>query len=142
MTLKQQVYSAINNTNFPDLKFIYSPEVLAIAPEVLEELLEEEKVDFYKRLETPDSEISFETFEDFSPLDYFFSLLEHYQGVHSDDTIRKIIEDFEPKYIDFGNEISYSKKYYEMLKICTDNNDLNTEQSRIIQKSIESYEVR
>jgi Zn-dependent oligopeptidase len=155
MTLKEQVYSAIQNKDFPDLRFVYSPEVLSLAPEVLEELLEVEKQDFYGKLETPDGEISFDTFEDFSLLDYFFSLLEHYQGVHSDDMIRKIIEDFEPKYIDFGNEIAYSKRYYEMLKICL--KKLQTpphpaspklgkeklqEQIRILKKSIESYEVR
>ena len=34
-------------------------------------------------------ELSFQTFEDFSELDYFFSLLEHYQGVHNDEKIRE-----------------------------------------------------
>lgn len=142
MTIKEQIYSAIKNTDFPDLKFLYSPEVLAISSEVLEELLEDEKQDFYKKLETSDDNIDFETFDDFSLLSYYFSLLEHYQGVHSDDIIRKIIEDFEPMYIDFWNEIAYNKRYYDMLKLCVENNDLDVQESRIINKSIEAYEVR
>jgi len=77
--IQEQVLQALKNPDFPDLKFLYSKEVLEIAPEVLEELLESERQDFYKKLETPDGEISFETFQDFSLLDYFFSLLEHYQ---------------------------------------------------------------
>jgi len=62
--------------------------------------------------------------------------------VNNDDVIRKIIEDFEPKYIDFGNEVSYSKRYYEMLKICLENTTLTSEQKRILEQSIEAYEIR
>lgn len=142
MTIKQQVFSELKNTNFPDLKFMYSKEVLEISPEILGELLEEEKQDFYAKLETPDEEINFDIFEDFSELDYFFGLLEHYQGVNNDEIIRKIIEDFEPKYIDFGNEIAYSKRYYDMLVYCVKNTELSLQQIRILKKSIESYEVR
>jgi Zn-dependent oligopeptidase len=62
--------------------------------------------------------------------------------VHSDEKIRNIIEDFEPKYIDFGNEIAYSKRYYEMLKIAREQSGLNVQQIKILEESIESYEVR
>jgi len=34
--------------------------------------------------------------------------------VRSDETIRKIIEDFEPKYIEFANEVAYNQRFYEM----------------------------
>jgi len=62
--------------------------------------------------------------------------------VNNDEKIRKIIENFEPKYIDFGNEVSYSKRYYEMLKYCRENVKIDSEQKRILEKSIEGYEVR
>ena len=142
MTIHEQILWELKNPNFPNLQFLYSSEVLEIAEEVLESLLEEEKQDFSKKLKTPDAEISFETFEDFSYLDYFFSLLEHYQGVNNDETIRTIIENFEPKYIDFSNEVAYSQRYYEMLKICVSTSKLDSEQLRILQKSIESFEIR
>jgi len=142
MTTKERVLQALKNPDFPDLEFLYSSQVLDIAPEILEELLEEEKRDFENKLETPDEEICFETFDDYSLLGYIFSLLEHYQSVHNDEVIRKIIEDFEPKYIDFGNEVAYSTRYYEMLKICIKATALNQQQTRIIEKSIESFEIR
>lgn len=101
MSLKQQILETLTARDFPDLKLLYSREALELAPEILEELLEQEKSDFEKKLLTPDKEITFDTFEDTSTLDYYFGLLEHYQSVHGDEIIRKIIEDFEPKYIDF-----------------------------------------
>lgn len=79
MSIKQQVRTALENTKFPDLQFLYSKEVLAISEELLEEFLEEEREDFENKLHIQNSDITFETFEEFSLLDYFFSLLEHYQ---------------------------------------------------------------
>jgi len=141
-TIQNKVLDALKNPNFPDLKFLYSDEVLAVALEILEQLLDDERQDFNKKLETADSKITFELFNDFSLLDYFFSLLEHYQGVHGNDVIRKIIENFEPKYIDFGNEVAYSTRYYGMLQMCIKQCNLDTQQTRIIKKSIEAFEVR
>ena len=151
--IQEQVLKALKNPDFPDLQFLYSQEALKSAPEILEQLLDDERRDFNTKLKTPEDEISFELFDDFSLLDYYFSLLEHYQGVHSDEVIRKIIEDFEPKYIDFQNEVSYSKRYYEMLKICLEkmhplslekgeDSGESWEKIRIITKSIEVFEVR
>jgi len=142
MTLKQQILNILDSADFPDLRFLYSPEALVVAPEVLSELLRQEKSQFHDKLMTIDSEICFETFDDTSILDYYFGLLEHWQSVHGDDVIRKIIEDFEPKYIDFWNEVAYSRRYYEMLKICLERCELSPEQTKIIQESIEHFEVR
>jgi hypothetical protein len=66
--LKKRIIEDLKNPNFPDLKFLYSVEVFELAPEILDELLEEEKQDFYKKLETPDNELSFKTFDEFSLL--------------------------------------------------------------------------
>ena len=142
MDLKAKILKELKNPDFPDLRFLYSPEVLAIAEDLLQDLLKEEREDFQKKLKIPDEDISFESFEDFSLVDYFFGLLEHYQGVNNDETIRKIIENFEPKLIDFSNEVAYSKRYYEMLKYCSEKCSLDREQKRIIEKSVEVYEVR
>lgn len=142
MILKQQIIQALKNPDFPDLKFLYQKDSLEIAQELLEQLLKQEKDDFSEKLKINDNEIHFELFREFSLLDYYFSLLEHYQGVNNDEQIREIIENFEPKYIDFGNEIAYSKRYYEMLKYCYQNDNLNWEQQRILEKSIQAYEVR
>lgn len=142
MSIKDKVIEQLTFEGFPDLKFFYSQEVLSLAPEILDELLAGERKDFENKLCIKDGDISFETFDDFSYLDYFFGILEHYQWVHGDDTIRKIIEDFEPKYIDFSNEIAYSQRYYEMLKICISSWNLDNQQERILQKSIDAFELR
>jgi len=142
LSLKQQIRDELKNTDFPNLKFFYTKEALLCAPEILQELLEEEKQDFAIKLATPDTEITYELFEEFSELGYYFSILGHYQGVNNDEQIRKIIEDFEPEYIDFGNEISYSKRYFEMVKIVRNGTDLSQEQIKILDQEIESYEVR
>jgi len=142
MNLKERIKKELQNPGFPNLKFLYSHKVLGIAQEFLEELLEEERYNFEKRLETKDENITFEIFQDFSLLDYFFSLLEHYQSVHNNEIIRNIIESFEPKYIEFWNEIAYSKRYYVMLHFCYNNCDCDWEQKRILEKSIKWYKVR
>lgn len=140
--IKKQVLQELHNSNFPNLELLFSSEALKLASEILEELLDKEKSDFEKKLLTPDCEISFEIFDDTSILDYYFGLLEHYQSVHGDEIIRKIIEDFEPKYIDFWNEVAYSQRYYEMLKIFLSSWKLDNEQLKIISESIEHFEVR
>jgi len=90
--IKLKIRSELKNPEFPNLKFLYSKEVLSVALEVLRELLAEEKKDFEEKIskkylgldgdrsqETGLKELNFETFRDFSELDYFFSILSHYQ---------------------------------------------------------------
>ncbi|MFA5917579.1 MAG: M3 family metallopeptidase [Candidatus Gracilibacteria bacterium] len=175
--LKQKILQELENTKIPDLKFLFSDEILYLALEVLNELLEEEKKDFdelvnteyegldlssgtkvkdplnkaiSRKQEQRDSsllsegqkKITFDIFIDFSRLDLFFSLLNHLQNVKSGEKIRNIIEEFEPKYVDFGNYIAYSKRYYDMLCYCRDNCEIDSEQKRILDLSIKSYEVK
>jgi hypothetical protein len=98
---KQKILKELKKDSFPDLKILFSEECLDEAPELLEELLEEEKNDFEEKLKIKDKDITFDTFEDFSVLDYYWSLLNHNKNVDSSDKIRKITDDFEPKIIDF-----------------------------------------
>ncbi len=140
--LKQKILQELENTKIPDLKFLFSDEVLDLALDVLVELLEEEKKDFLELLKIDDEKITFDIFLDFSRLDLFFSLLNHLQNVKSGEKIRNIIEEFEPKYVDFWNYIAYSKRYYEMLVYCRNNCELDLEQKRILDLSIKSYEVK
>ena len=140
--IQDKVLAELKNPGFPDLGFLYSDEVIEIAPKVLDMLLEEERQDFENTLKTKDTDITFDTFQDISHLDYFYSLLSHFQSINNDENIRKLIEDFEPKLIDFWNEVSYSSRYYDMKKICRDTQDLNPEQKKIIDDSIKVFEVR
>jgi hypothetical protein len=83
------------------LKFFCSEEVLNNALEVLNELLEKEKKEFLEFLNKENKDLVFDDLENESLLDYFWSILNHFENVESNEEIRKIIEDFMPKLQDF-----------------------------------------
>lgn len=128
--------------NIPDLQFFYKEENLSLAPQFLEELLQEEKEDFLKKEEMREEEINFEAFHEFSYLDVYFSFLDHLDNVKSNDRVRKIIEVFEPKYIEFSNEVAYSKKYYLKLLFCLEKCNLDDDQKRVIEQALKYYHNR
>ena len=125
-----------------DLAFFSSKEVLENAFSLLTQLLSEEKEKFYQKLTLQDQEINFENLEDESLLSTFFWLIEHLNSVESNENLRKIIEDFEPLYVEWSNEISYSKSYFELLLKIKAKGWLNPDQSRIIDESIKNYRIR
>jgi ABC-type sulfate transport system substrate-binding protein len=61
--IKQRILKELEKKDFPDLKFLFSEEVLDVSLDVLRELLTEEKQKFEKLLKTPKDKITFETFE-------------------------------------------------------------------------------
>ncbi len=140
--LKQKILKQLNKKDIPDLTFLYSDEVLDIALEFLEELLEQEKNIFKKLLKTENKNISFDSFEKDTKLAYFWSLLNHLQSVNSGEKIEKIINDFEPKYIDFWNEVAYNKDYYNKIIYCLENCFLDIEQKRILSERIKNFKLR
>lgn len=140
--IKNKVRLELEKNSFPDLNLLFSKEVLDISVDLLRELLIEEKQKFDELLKVKDSEISFETFDEFSELDYFWSLLSHYKWVNSDEQIRDIIEAFRPEFQDFSNEVSYNKRYYDMLCYCEKKSSLDEEQKRVMHLSIKSYKDR
>ncbi len=140
--IKQKVFLELEKKNFPNLKFLYSKEVLDITLEVLRDLLIQEKQKFEEILKTPKEKITFETFEDEEKLWYFWNLLNHLQWVNRSDKIDKIIETFEPEYLDFANEISFSKPYFEMLVYCLYKCKLDWEQERILKERIKNFKLR
>ena len=139
--IKQKLLQELKK-DIPDLVFIYDDETLKILPLILDELLEKEKDEFNKKLEIRDEDIHFKLFDDDSELWYLFWLLHHFHSVNGNDTSRKIIANFEPKYMDFWNEVQYNKRYYEMFKICVEKNTLDEEQTKILTDVIKSFEVK
>ncbi|MDD2907929.1 MAG: M3 family metallopeptidase [Candidatus Gracilibacteria bacterium] len=142
MNLKDKVIKELKNKNFPDLKFLFSNEVLDITKEILEEELENEKQKFTDFLKKDNSTLNFDSFEDDGILDYFWSLLNHLENVETSDKLRNIIEDFRPKLQDFGNEVSYNKNLYEKYLYVSENIKLDEEQRRIMDLRIKSYKDR
>ncbi|MDD3646766.1 MAG: M3 family metallopeptidase [Candidatus Gracilibacteria bacterium] len=139
---KNKILAELNSQAFPNLEFLYSDEVLNIALVLLRELLEEEKAKFEKLLQTSKSEITFDIFEDKDDLGYLWSLLNHLNNVNKTEKIKKIIDDFEGEYIEFGNEIGYNKDYFEMYLYCLENCKLDDEQKRIIEETVKSFRLR
>ena len=137
--MKDKIIQELKKSEFPDLAFLFSQWALEIAPEILKELLEIDKKEFEELLAKPNEEITFESFEDEGLLDYYWSLLNHYQNVNNNDQMRKIIEDFRPELQDFWNYVTYNKNYYEKTKYCFENCDLNADQKRALEIRLKGF---
>ncbi|MFK7779929.1 MAG: M3 family metallopeptidase [Candidatus Gracilibacteria bacterium] len=142
MKLKKQIIEELNRLEFPNLKFLFSEEVLDIAPEVLNNLLKTEKQKFNTLLLIETAELTFNSFEEESLLDYFWALLNHLDKVGSSDITREIINKFRPILYDFMHEVSYSKDYFEHLMYVNDNVDLDSDEKRIMYLRIKAFKDR
>lgn len=142
MNLKQKLINELEKEWFPDLNFVFSDEILDIAPIILDEFLEIDKQKFEDFLKIENKDLIFESFEEESNLDYFWSLLNHLQSVENTEKIRKIIEDFRPKLQDFWNYVAYNKDYFDKLVYVEDNLDLDQEQTRIMYLRIKAFKDR
>lgn len=142
MELKQKLINELQKEWFPDLKFIYSDAILGIAPQMLEEFLEIDKQKFEDFLKVENKDLTFDSFEDESNLDYFWSLLNHLQWVDNIEKIRKIVDDFRPTLQDFWNYVAYNKDYFDKLIYVEDNLDLDEEQTRIMYLRIKWFKDR
>ena len=140
--IKNKIIIELEKNEIPNLEFLFSEEVLEIAEEVLLDFLEEEKIEFEEKLKLNNSEITFDLFEEESRLNYFWSLLNHLNSVKSNDKIRNIIENIEPKLTEFGNEVAYNKRFFEMFKYCLANCKLDEEQKKIIEDTIKHFKIR
>lgn len=139
LSLKNKVIWEISKPGFPDLEFLFSDEVLKEISSILEELLEEDNKSFDELLKKDLSEVTFEDLDESSNLEYLFGLVEHLDWVSKSDTTEQIIEDFEPKIIDFWNTQLYSKKFYDMHVAVLENCELDEEQTRIMNVNIDSF---
>lgn len=139
-SLKTRVREELTKAGFPDLAFLYSSEVLKIVPELLLELLEENKVHFKSLLEKPIDSITFDDLNTPNPLKYLFGLLNHLDGVHKSEISEKIIEDFDPIYTAYLNEIWFSKPYYNIFIHVLQNTQVNAEEKRILELEIQEFE--
>jgi len=139
--LKEKIIKEITKNEFPDLKFLYSKESLELFPEILKELLKERKKNFKKLLKKSTKEVEFEDFKDFNKLSYLFWLLHHLDWVDKSEITQKIIEDFEPLYTKFLNEVTFSKNLYEKICYVLKNKKLDNEQKRILEIDKKDFEL-
>lgn len=140
-TINKDFLALIEN-KIPNFDILSKEIYLDFLPEYLNILLEKEKTEFFSDLQTEDALIDFELFDKESRLSYVWWLLQHIDNVYGSEKSRTIIDEFEPKYIEFSQEVWFSKRYYEMYKICLAKWWLNWEQEKILKDVIKSYEVR
>jgi Zn-dependent oligopeptidase len=141
LTPKQQEILTILRQDDLNLQKIYTEDYLKEALNLLHYLLDEEKEEFAEKCALEDEAVTFDMLYTYSMLDFYFQLLQHRKSTMSDEMISKIIEDFEPHYVAFGNEIAYAKRYYLMLKLALDKN-VDQQQKRLLEKAIEQYDIR
>ncbi len=137
--ISKQIVNQLRKDGFPDLWLLYSEEALGLAPRVLESLLKQEKTEFEDFINMSNDKITFESFDDEGLLDYYWSLLNHYQNVNNDDTMRKIIDEFRPTLQDFGNYVAYNQNLYEKTVYCYENTELNDDQKRSLELRIKWF---
>ena len=105
-------------------------------------LLKEEKKEFEEFLLKDDKTLRFESFDDEWLLDYYWSLLNHYQNVNNSDEMRKIIDWFRPELQDFWNYVAYNENLYKKTVYCYENTELNSDQKRSLELRIKGFKDR
>ena len=137
-----KIINELQQNNFPNLEFLFSAEALKSATEVLKFLLKEEKKEFEEFLLKDDKTLRFESFDDEWLLDYYWSLLNHYQNVNNSDEMRKIIDWFRPELQDFWNYVAYNENLYKKTVYCYENTELNSDQKRSLELRIKGFKDR
>jgi oligopeptidase A len=140
--LSKQIMNQLRKDGFPDLGLLYWEEALAVAPMILDSLLQQEKTEFEDFINMSNDKITFDSFDDEGLLDYYWSLLNHYQNVNNTDSMRKIIDDFRPTLQDFWNYVAYNQNLYEKTVYCYENTELNNDQKRALELRIQGFKDR
>lgn len=144
--IKQQIISELNKNEFPNLEFLYSVEVLEVALELLREFLKEEKERFENLLKLENKDLNFKKIfynpEDNDNLSYFWALLNHLSAVNDSQKIRDIIDEFEWEYQEFADFIWFNKDYFDKIVYISENENLDSEQSRIVSETIKWFKLK
>ena len=111
-------------------------------PELLNELLSQEIVDFERILEKNAENLTFDELFIDGELGYLRNILNFLNSTEKSPEIRKIIQDFRSKYEDFSNQIAYSRRYYEVLSDFSKRDNLNADQIRILELEIKYFKQR
>ena len=140
--MRDKIIQELKKSEFPNLKFLFSSESLTYATETLKFLLEEEKNEFEKFLNQPKESLKFESFDDEWLLDYYWSLLNHYQNVNNTDEMRSIIDGFRPELQDFWNYVAYNENLFEKTVYCYEHSELDKDQKRALELRIKWFKDR
>jgi len=140
--MKTKLLNELQKQGIPNFSLFQTSEALAILPELLLELLEQEKADFQALIQKTNESLTFEDFVLESQLAYLWKIINHLDAVETNQEIRAIIADFRPKYEDFVNEVAYSQSYYQKLLRASEHFEKNPDQQRWFDLTLKAFEQR
>ena len=140
--MKTKLLDELQSNWILNFSLFQTPEAFAILPELLWELLEQEKTDFQTLIQKNNESLTFEDFVPESQLDYLWKIINHLDAVEASEEIRAIIADFRPKYEDFVNEVAYSQPYYQKILRASEHFEKNPDQQRWFDLTLKAFEQR
>jgi Zn-dependent oligopeptidase len=140
MNLQQKIIIELQKNELPDFDFLFSPEALEVALEVLKELLNNEKQNFNKIVEKKNQDVVFDDFITRKDYSYFFEIIQFGKLISGKKEFNSIIEEFEPILTDFNNSCLFNNDYYEKMKYALSHLSLSSDQKRILELRIKKYE--
>ena len=140
--MKDKLIAELKKNWIPDFSLFRQKEAFSVLPELLDDLLREEKEKFEALIQKKGNELQFSDFVESSDFDYLWRIINHLDNCYNESELRNIISDFRPHLQDLVNEQQYSKEYYEKLLWMRDNYPLDADQKRIIELWIKNYQQR
>lgn len=140
--MKTKLLDELQSNWILNFSLFQTPEALAILPDLLWKLLEQEKTDFQTLIQKNNESLTFDDFVPESQLAYLWKIINHLDAVEASEEIRAIIADFRPKYEDFVNEVAYSQPYYQKLLWASEHFEKNSDQQRWFDLTLKAFEQR
>ena len=140
--MKTKLLNELQKQGIPNFSLFQTSEALAILPELLLELLEQEKADFQALIQKTNESLTFEDFVPTFPVAYLWKIVKHLDTVETSKEMRKVISEFRPKYQDFWNQVAYSQPYYQKMLWASKHLNLNADQKRRFELYLKSFQHR
>lgn len=140
--MKAKLLNELSKKWIPNLSLFIEPEALNVMPELLDNLLNEDKQWFNNLLAKNNEDLVFDDIICDSKFLYLWSILNTLLSIWNDWGLRDIVLNFIWKFQDFCNEKDYSVEYYNKLVWMDDNMQLDEEQKRLLYLMIREYKNR
>ena len=140
--MKAKLLNELSKKWIPNLSLFIEPEALEVMPELLDELLNQDKQWFSNLLATNNEDLNFDDIICPWRFWYFWDILNTLSFIQDNPTLRTIILNFMWTYQDFCNEKDYSLEYYNKLVWMDKNLQLDDEQKRLLYLKITKYKNR
>lgn len=140
--MKIKLLNELSKEWIPNLSLFTQPEALGVMPELLNELLNQDKQWLSNLLAKSNEDLNFDDIIYDWKFDYLRKILNELSSIQDNSGLRTIILNFMWTYQDFCNEKDYSVDYYNKLVWIDENMDLDDEQKRLLYLTIRAYKDR